>query len=405
MSARAASLCLLCRGAKGLCGKPVCPVLALWRAVESAKPPSGLLLEGSSPPSAFVGRVGYPRVRLAPAAPPEVGDTSAYDAPERWLELGLGKVLEMRLSLVRGVTAVDVRRPRGLEELQLLAVSSRPVDVELKFAKLPKPGARLDLFAPPMGPAAPAERVRVLGDPKPPRPLERAFYDTDMGAEEAVVYLYESGVPVSAIQRAFSVGALGTGRLRRLVPTRWSITAVDDIVSRHLIERVKRLKPADRYLFFERKHEHNTFVAVIAPGAWSYEWIEAWFPHTTWNPGATVEVEGDWEGYWGRTTYASLGGCYYAARLATAEYMLREGFQGTAVLIREIYEGFFLPIGVWFVRESVRALFRSRPERYDSLGEVLERLGRSTRLPLGVWLEKSALLGRMLRQERLEVWL
>jgi hypothetical protein len=144
---------------------------------------------------------------------------------------------------------------------------------------------------------------------------------------------------------------------------------------------------------------------VIAPGAWSYEWIEAWFPHTTWNPGATVEVEGDWEGYWGRTTYASLGGCYYAARLATAEYMLREGFQGTAVLIREIYEGFFLPIGVWFVRESVRALFRSRPERYDSLGEVLERLGRSTRLPLGVWLEKSALLGRMLRQERLEVWL
>jgi hypothetical protein len=53
----------------------------------------------------------------------------------------------------------------------------------------------------------------------------------------------------------------------------------------------------------------------------------------------------------------------------------------------------------------VRALFRSRPERYDSLGEVLERLGKSTRLPLGVWLEKSALLRRMLRQERLEVWL
>jgi len=118
-----------------------------------------------------------------------------------------------------------------------------------------------------------------------------------------------------------------------------------------------------------------------------------------------VEVEGDWESYWGRTTYASLGGCYYAARLATAEYMLREGFQGAAVLIREIYEGFFLPIGVWFVRESARALFRSKPERYDGLREVLERLGRSTRLPLSVWLERSALLKRMLRQERLEVWL
>jgi hypothetical protein len=36
---------------------------------------------------------------------------------------------------------------------------------------------------------------------------------------------------------------------------------------------------------------------------------------------------------------------------------------------------------------------------------VLDRLGRSTRLPLSVWLEKSALLRRMLGQERLEVWL
>jgi len=405
MSSKAASLCLLCRGAKGLCGKPVCPVLALWRAVEAVKPPSDLVLEGASPPSVFVGRVGYPRVRLAPAAPPETGDTSLYDMPERWLELGIGNVLEMRLNLVRGVAEVDVRKPWGLEELQLLAISSKPVDVELKFAKPPKPSVKLDIFAPPMGPAAPAERVEVLGNPKPLRPLEKAFYDTDLKAVEAVVYLYESGVPVSAIQRALSVGALGTGRLRRLVPTRWSITAVDDTLSRRLIEEVKGLKLLDHYLFFERKYADNTFVAVIAPGAWSYEWIEAWFPHTAWNPGATVEVEGDWEGFRGRTSYASLGGCYYAARLATAEYMVKEGFQGTAILIREIYEGFFLPIGVWFVRENARALFRSKPERYDSLQEVLERLGRSTRLPLSVWLEKSTLLRRMLRQERLEVWL
>jgi len=328
-----------------------------------------------------------------------------YDMPERWLELGISNVLEMRLSLVRGVAEVDVRKPWGLEELQLLAISSKPVNVELKFAKPPKPSVKLDIFAPPMGPAAPAEQVKVVGNPKPSHPLEKAFYDTDLKAEEAVAYLYESRVPVSAIQRALSVGALGTGRLRRLVPTRWSITAVDDALSRRLIEQVKGLKHLDCYLFFERKYADNTFVAVIAPGAWSYEWIEAWFPHTTWNPGATVEVEGDLEGYRGRTAYASLGGCYYAARLATAEYMLKEGFQGTAILIREIYEGFFLPIGVWFVRENARALFRSKPERYDSLREVLERLGRSTRLPLSVWLEKSALLRRMLRQERLEVWL
>ncbi|MEM4530944.1 MAG: hypothetical protein QXY39_03665, partial [Thermofilaceae archaeon] len=86
-------------------------------------------------------------------------------------------------------------------------------------------------------------------------------------------------------------------------------------------------------------------------------------------------------------------------------YMLREGFQGVAILIREIYEGFFLPIGVWFVRENVRALFRSKPERYDTLDDVLARLSRATRLPLSVWLNKSALLRSLIRQERLEAWL
>lgn len=405
MSTRATSLCLLCRGAKGLCGKHACPVFDLWRVIESPPIPFASVLEGSSPPSVFVGRVGYPRVRIAPAAPPETGDTSVYDMPERWLELTLRDVLKMRLSLVRGVTAVDVRRPEGLQELQLLAISQRPVDLELRFEKPPKVRVKLDAFAPPMGPAAPVEKLKLLGESKPLPPLEKAFYDTDFKAGEAILHLYESGVPVSVIQRALSVGALGTGKLRKLVPTRWSITAVDDTVSRHLVACVKRLKTLNYYLYFERRHYHNTFVAIIAPGSWSYEWIEAWFPHTTWNPGARVEVEGDWEGYHGRSTYASLGGCYYAARLAAAEYLMKEKFQGVVILIREIYEGFFLPIGVWFVRENVRALFKSRPERFETLGEVLERLGKATRLPLSVWFKKSTLLKTLIRQERLEAWL
>lgn len=405
MSERAAALCMLCRGSKGLCGKNICPVYVFWNAVESVRAPKGILVDGSSPPSVFVGRVGYPKVRVSPAVPPFTGDTRVYDEPEKWLGLGLNEILNMRLSLVRGIVEVNARKSQSIEELQLLAISSRPVEVELRFAKPPKPTVKLDVFAPPMGPSGPVEGLRLLEDPKPLHPLEKVYYDSDLKAGNAIVYLYNSGVPVSTIQRALSVGALGTGFLRKLVPTRWSITAVDDMVSKSLIDKVKGLKYLDSYLFFERRHLNNTFVAIIAPGAWSYEWIEAWFPHTTWNPGKIVEVEGDWESYHGRKTYASLGGCYYAARLAAAEYMLKEGIQGTVVLIREIYEGFFLPIGVWFVRENVRALFRGVPERYDTLNEVLQRLGRSTRLPLSVWLKKSALLKTLIRQERLESWL
>ena len=63
--------------------------------------------------------------------------------------------------------------------------------------------------------------------------IEKAYYDTDLRATNAVVELYNRGVLVTKIQKAFSVGAFGVEK-KRLVPTRWSITAVDDIISKVL---------------------------------------------------------------------------------------------------------------------------------------------------------------------------
>jgi hypothetical protein len=52
----------------------------------------------------------------------------------------------------------------------------------------------------------------------------------------------------------------------------------------------------------------------MSPEEWSYELVEAWFPGTTWNPsGQHVGICSDWEPYEGRSSYASIGGCYYAA--------------------------------------------------------------------------------------------
>ena len=403
MPREALSRCLLCRGARALCGSKLCPFLSYWRAFRDIRLPRGEVLEAPSPPSIFVGRVGYPRVRVAPAVVAEDGQADLYDYPERWLSLSLDEILRMRISLVRGCLKVDVNKPYMLEEAKLIAASSKPVDLEFRFSKPPKLSLSLDLHAPPLGPIGYVEKLRLLDNPKIPKPVEKVIEEPEVKAVDAIWSLYSNNVPVSQIQRLFSVGAFGSPNNRRIVPTRWSITAVDDIISKRLLKTVKKLPIFDHYLFFERKFMKNTFIAIIAPEAWSYEWIEAWFPHTTWNPDSEVEVEGDWEDYFGRTSYASLGGCYYAARLATAEFMLRERRQGTAILIREIYEGFFLPIGVWFVRENLREMFRSKPEKYDNLKEVFERLPKAMRLPLSTWLSTSTLLRILRSQSRLEV--
>ncbi|HYB02958.1 MAG TPA: hypothetical protein VED17_00760, partial [Nitrososphaerales archaeon] len=79
-------MCLACRGAKLLCGKPKCPILT--KAEGFAKHAQGFLsselIQGSSPPGVFVGRFGYPKVFIGPMVPAIFGETAYLDTPEMW---------------------------------------------------------------------------------------------------------------------------------------------------------------------------------------------------------------------------------------------------------------------------------------------------------------------------------
>lgn len=397
-------LCAVCRG-RGLCGLSYCPVFARVESLKRlARVRGGREVFGASPPSVFIGRIGYPVVRAGPASPPERGDTSVYDLPEEWVGLRLDDILAMRYSLIIGYDRVgvdDVHSPY-VAAMQEIALSQRPVDVEMILARPPAIRVTFSEYEPPMGPRAPVEKVRVVQNPTIPRPLEKVYYDTDMRALEAVTYLYRSGVPVTSIQRALSVGALGTGRRRRLVPTRWAITAVDKALSDALVDEVKRYPELGDVQVFVRRVHDNLFMAVLIPGAWAFEWMEAWWPGSTWNQfGSEVVVEGDWEGFMGRDEYPEIGGCYYASRLAVAEYLTRVRRQAAAVLMREIYPGFNLPIGVWFVREQLRAMFREGPAaRFSDVREAVKHVLSGAELGMR-WARESVLLRRALTQRRL----
>ena len=51
--------------------------------------------------------------------------------------------------------------------------------------------------------------------------------------------LHTKDIPFSNFQKAFSVGAIGTGKRRKLVPTRWSITACDSSIANTLLKEVR----------------------------------------------------------------------------------------------------------------------------------------------------------------------
>jgi len=200
---------------------------------------------------------------------------------------------------------------------------------------------------------------------------------------------------------------LGKKRNRRLVPTRWAITAIDDTISRHLIEeKVKWFNSVSKTQVFVRYNHKNLFISILIPGEWGFEWMEAWFPKSTWNPfGKSVAIEGDYELFKPRDKYASIGGCYYAARLATAEYLARISRKATAVVLREIYPGFDIPIGVWFVREQLRALYSQQPYNVDSVEEALKIVDRFSALGSRTWAEKSRIIKLLKGVKKLDEFL
>ncbi len=360
---------------------------------------------GSSPPDLFVGRHGYPYVYVGPLVPPQLGDTSIMSTPERWVGMTIPDIVEMRSNLVRGMYRTKVTNAdngRIEEMLKELALADKSGDVEQKLSRRPATNMSFSEYSQPYGPSAPLTDMWI-GNIKANQQVEKAYSDTSMKAGDAIVELYRKGTIVSKIQKALAGGLLGTGQRRRFVPTRWSITAVDDTLGRHRLETVKQNAPIDGVRIYTDVALDNRWIVLMLPGSWEYELVEAWYPNTTWNlDSPDIQIFSSYEPYEGRSKYAEIGGCYYAARLASSE--LLDGIQGQAkvVILREAHPGYIMPVGVWNVREHVREALRHEPVHLDSLQDALLYVSKMMDIPIPVWIKNSALLRRSLYQKTLK---
>jgi hypothetical protein len=401
------SVCALCRGTKLLCGKARCPVVVRFHSKQKTKQlVSSLRLEGASPPSVFVGRIGYPKVAIGPMIPPVMGDTSIIDTPEMWLGKTLDDIVDFRSQLVRGkytVNVTDIENPyHVVEYTRELALSKNAVFADAVFEK--KPYGKIAFYdeVQPHGPSAPLKTLDIT-NPKYEQHLEKAYYDTDLKAKDAILDIYNNGVLVSKIQRAFSVGAFGIKKNRRFVPTRWSITAVDSTLGAELMKKTKTYPFINEVRAYYLNQFDNRWIILMSPSEWQYELIEAWYPNTTWNQyGTGISIFNSYEFYEGRTTYAEIGGCYYAARLAVNELLNKERRQAGVVILREAHPGYIMPIGVWNVRESVRSALSKPCRKFSTLAEGLVYVSEIMDIPVQRWIRNSAVLKNQLYQKRLE---
>lgn len=349
-------------------------------------------ISGSSPPSVFVGSYGYPKVGVGPMVPPIHGDTSLLDLPEKWLGKTLEDIVNFRLKLVRGVQNVSVAQPQGryIESLQELAMSSNTPDSDIVFQKHTSPITTIDGESAPFGPIGEIKTAKFSGM-STNQTIEKTYYDRDLKAGDAVVSLYDSGIEISKIQKCFSIGMFG--KERKLVPTRWSITATDDIISKSLVAEILDCQTIDSCQIFTHEHLGNIFSVFLFPHRWIFEMEEAWYTDK-----GEIGFGADAEDANGIDHYPSIAGAYFAAKLGIAEYLKRKQRQAGVLILREIRPEYAVPVGVWQVREAVRAAMSKIPVLAETIEDGLNLACKNMSISKNEWLSKGTML-KMLKQK------
>ncbi len=400
-------ICINCKGVKLLCGFPHCPILktlSLEVKTKSLSAKSDVLF-GTSP-QVFLGSRTYPWVNTGSVVLPEESNIKPeiFNDPKKWLNLPLSILLDIRFSSIRGERLFPIKRVEGskfIENMQDLAKSIKPLDVEIILEKPPKLAKTIDVIVSPFGPVAPAKKAVLIDNPVIPRKIDNVL-EEDTLSKVQLKELFEKGFDVYYLQQVFSIGLTGKKESRKLVPTRWSITAIDNMIGQFLIEKITMLPENNDYLLYENTILDNHYLIMVMPGKWAFEHFEAWLPGSifTLNKKNWV-ITRDGEGFIPQEQrrvkwkYSKQSGGYYAARLGVMEYLLNIlKRQATVVAIREIGPYYLVPVGVVQVRENVRAALTKRPIRFTSKKEMIRYVSKKTNVEFREYIERSLVLGQ-----------
>ncbi len=395
------SLCIRCKG-KGLCGKP-CKILNKF--IDNAPKPK-LHFSGKSAPELFVGRIGYPYVNSGILAPQDNDNISNFATAEEWStnNFSIENVLRLRGQLIYGRAKTNINSNDRLKQVtQELALSSKPVSTEFFLKKKPTLEFTPDSVFRPMTNPAPIKKVILEENPKVSKKVDYLTSDYDVKATTALQELYKSNIKVDHLQKLLSIGLLGVKHSRKMVPTRWSITATDDTISKQHLEKIRYFPEVNHITLFSGNFVGNYIEVLILPGRFSFEAIEAWQGESTFNQEHYTQFSQDYEGFFGRKKYAfNITGGYYAMRLPLTEYLTKIQRQATVFIFREIRPEYYAPLGVGIVRETTRRAFTNQPKTFDTIEDALKDIQTRLETSIEIIKEKSWVLNEYGKQKSLK---
>ncbi len=401
--------CIRCKGSDPVnnCGRSFCPIIA--KSMARFKVQNKVNKENffGDAPSPFIGRFGYPHINVGILSVEDADNSWQYDAPQFWAQydFGIPKIINFRSSLInsRFKSHVKSRSEKMLEISQEVGMASKPVEIEVNLEQKPKFRVQTDSHLAPMGPNAKLKKAEITSNPKISSKVEKVVDDTDLKANEGMVYLHEKGFDENFLSKLLSVGTLGIGKNRKLVPTRWSITATDDLLAKYYMKQIHKFPEYDYCAYFG-SYLGNYYLVLFFPEIWNYELFETYLPKSCWNISDKIQFTTDYEPYQGRKTYAdnTVGG-YYAARLAVFERLSDLKRQASVLCLRFITGEYAVPLGVWVVREAARKALKSKPLKFSSKELMLTYAKHLVKKKFGYNLEFLLKKSKLLRNMRTQI--
>ena len=404
--------CISCKG-RLRCGREFCPIYARSEAMFKVRDLVTSENFAGSAPAPFVGRVGYPDVNVGILSVPYANPEASWvnDAPRHWAKnnFQIREVIDLRSSMVNSRFKANVKlRNKFLDISKEVGMASKPVEMEFQLKQKPQFRVKMNDVMLPMGPNASLQKADITANPKIDHQVEKVVDDTDFKATGALLQLYGQGKDENFLSRLLSIGNVGVKMQRKLVPTRWSITAVDDMIAKSLIKEVKQYPEMDYSVFFAG-YLGNYYLILTFPEKWSYELFESYAPKASWNTSNELQFSTDYEDYFGRKTYAdNTAGGYYAARISILEKLKEIKKQGSILALRFITGEYACPLGVWVCREATRKSMSSKPIVFASRELMINYAKEFAKSKFGVditqLLASSNLLRNVKQQKKLSAF-
>ncbi|MDH5659273.1 MAG: hypothetical protein OEY17_08025, partial [Nitrosopumilus sp.] len=96
----------------------------------------------------------------------------------------------------------------------------------------------------------------------------------------------------------------------------------------------------------------------------------------------------------------AIAGAYFAAKLGVVEYLSKMKIQAGVVILREIRSEYAIPVGVWQVREGIRATMNQNPTLVANFDDAILLASNRTSISKTEWLSHGNIL-KLMRQKTL----